>query len=216
MNLALLRKLVCCLWLGGAIAQVQAPANLDGERERIARDRAAVGARFSEREADCQHRFAVTDCVNDAKKEQREALAPLRRQANALDDALRKQHAARRLEDVRNRTDTAQAREREAVVREPPTPANRPASAPSGEPATATVRGVKQKPAPRQMTAHTPPKTLSDAERRANEADSQARIEERKRAAMAHRASVEQRNAQRALSGKRADPLPVPASAAAP
>ena len=209
-----LRRLVCCLWLGGAAAHAQDLSDPRGERERIARERAALEARFTESEAACQSRFAVTDCVNDAKAERREALAPLRRQAIALDDAQRKQRAAQRQENVRKKLSEARAPEREVVVRGAAAAASQPAAATSDEPASAPPRESKQKAAPKPNPARTPKAAPPAADRRAAEAQAQARLEERRRAAQAHREAVERRNAERALSGKRADPLPLPASAA--
>ena len=216
MSGATFRLLLFGACLAGAVAHAQAPEDAGAERERIARDRAAVQALFAEREAACQTRFAVTDCVNEAKTQRREALAPLRRQAVALDDAQRQQRAAQRLEDVRNKAGSVQVREREVVVRDPPAAARKPVAAPPAEAASAPVRDVKRKPAPRRTTARAPAQLKPEAERRAQEAAALARIEARKQAAQAHREAVEQRNAERAARGKRAAPLPVPASAAVP
>lgn len=219
MNRAALRGwLLCGLCCAGASAQAQTPAGPAGERQRLAAERAAVEVRYVEREAACQQRFAVTDCVNDAKKERRDALAPLRRLGAAIDDAQRKQRAAQRREDVRRKVDNAQTREREVVVREAPAAARLPAAAPPAEAGSAPQRKAREatpKPAPRRVTARTAPELPTDAERRAREADAQARIAARKQAAQAHREAVENRNAQRALSGKQADPLPVPPARAA-
>jgi colicin import membrane protein len=209
-------RLLCCLCLDAAVAQAQDSVTPVGERERIARERAAVEALFTGRQAACQSRFAVTDCVNDAKTERREALAPLRRQAIALDDAERKQRAARRLEDVRNKVGGAQAREPEVVVRKIPAAARKAAAAPPDEPAPAAAREANHAPVPRPVTARTPRKLPSQADRQAQESANRARIEARKQAVQAHREAVERRNAQRALTNKRANPLPVPASAALP
>lgn len=208
-------RLLCCLCLDAAVAQAQDSVAPVGERERIARERAAVEALFTARQAACQSRFAVTDCVNDAKTERRAALAPLRRQAIALDDAERKQRAARRLEDVRNKVGGAQAREPEVVVRKIPAAARK-AAAPPDEPAPAAAREANHEPVPRPVTARTPRKLPSQTDRQAQESANRARIEARKQAVQAHREAVERRNAQRALTSKRADPLPVPASAALP
>ncbi len=204
------------LSLAAAAVQAQGPGD---ERQRLAAERAAVEARFAEREAGCQQRFAVTDCVNEAKKERRDAMAPLRRRSAELDDAQRKQRAARQVEAVHRKVDEAQAREREAALREPaaarppaaPAPAEA-ASAPQQE--ARDARQPKLKPPPRRLTARMPPETSTNAERRAREAAGQARIDARKRAAQEHREAVERRNAERASSGKQAAPLPVPASGA--
>ena len=204
------------LCLAGAAALAQSgPAT---ERQRVADERAAVEARFKEQEAACQQRFAVTDCVNAAKKERRDALAPLRRLDAALDDAQRKQRAAERREDVARKLEAAQAPEREAVVRQAGATASA-ASAPA-EAASASVtapREVKPAPPPRRQNVRPPrPERPSEAERRASEAAAEARSAARKQAAQDHREAVEQRNAQRALRGKKVEPLPVPASGSLP
>lgn len=203
------------LSLAAAAVQAQGPA---GERPRLAAERAAVEARFAEREAGCQQRFAVTDCVNEAKMERRDAMAPLRRRSAELDDAERKQRAARQTEEVGRKLDEAQAREREAALREPVVTRS-PQAAALAEAASAPrdgrdAREPKLKPPPRRLTARTPPQASTDAERRATEAAGQARIDARKRATQEHREAVERRNAARASSGKPATPLPVPASGA--
>ena len=134
MNRGLLGWLMCAVCLCGAVAHAQNATLPTGERDRIARERAAVEARFVEREAACQARFAVTDCVNQARGERREALAPLRRQTIALDDEQRQQRAARRLDEVRKKAGSAQPQAREVVVREAPVPARRTDAAPASEP----------------------------------------------------------------------------------
>lgn len=208
--------LVAALALAGSCVCAQAPADFGAERERIARESAAVEARFADRQSACQSRFAVTDCVNGAKKERREALAPLRRQASALDDVQRKQRAAERVEVVRSKVGSAQAREREVVVRGAPGAARESTASAPAEPASAPVREVKPRQAPKRVKARPLPPVKLDAARRADEAAGQARIDLRKQEAQAHREAAERRNAERAASGKRAAPLPTPASGAPP
>jgi hypothetical protein len=206
--------LLCGLCVIGAVARAQAPA---GERQRLAAERAAVDALYLEREAACQRRFAVTDCVNDAKKERRAALAPLRRLGAALDDAQRKQRAAQRQEDVRRKTENAQARDNGALARPAPALKAIPdAPADAGSAPMRMSREVKPAPVPKRLGSRPPPELPTEAERRAREADADARSAARKQSAQANREAVERRNAQRALSGKRADPLPVPASGVLP
>ena len=112
-----------CLALGAARAE--APLNPAAERDRIARERAAVEAQFTERQAACQSRFAVTDCVDAARQERREARAPLRRQAIALDDAQRKQRTAERQGSVRAKVSGAESREIQLGTREATAPLRR-------------------------------------------------------------------------------------------
>ena len=216
MNRGLLGCWVCALCLCGAVAHAQSAASPAGERERIARERAAVEARFVERQAACQARFAVTDCVNQARSERREALAPLRRQTIALDDEQRQQRAARRLEEVRKKAGSAQPQAREVRVRDAPVPAREPDAVPSGEPAASAVREARHPPAPRPASVRKPRAAPSAADRQAQEAASASRLEARKQAAQAHREAVERRNAQRPVGDKRGAPLPLPASGVMP
>lgn len=231
--LAIARSLLLC-WLGlaGTVAQVhaqahalvQAPAGPAGERQRISGERAAVEARFKEQEAACQQRFAVTDCVNEAKKVRRNSLASLQRQGDMLDDAQRKQRAAWQRENISRKLEGAQAREREVVQRGSGAAASAPvasAAATSAQVASAAARAdaastprSTRKEKPREPTrtskAHKAPLRPSNAERSANEAGAQARGAARGQAAQDHREAVERRNAERAKRGKKVEPLPTP------
>lgn len=215
-------SLTVCLWL--ASSAVLAQSGLAAERQRLADESVEVETRFRTQEAACQQRFAVTDCVNLAKQARRDALAPLRRQSAALDDAQRKQRAAERRAAIGDRLEGAQAREREIVVRETPAAAS---SAPSAAPKPSAAAGqtgdnaeaaaapprsirearpAKRPPGPR--SARAAPAPVNDTQRRTREADAQARSAARVQAAQEHRAEVARRNAERASRGKRADPLP--------
>ena len=78
-------------------AQGSAQQQLDQERSRIAAERRAADSRYADAEAACYARFAVNDCVNEAKAARREALADLRRQEVSLnDDERRRKGAAQR------------------------------------------------------------------------------------------------------------------------
>lgn len=208
--------LVClCLALGAARAE--ALLNPAAERDRIARERAAVEAQFTERQAACQRRFAVTDCVDAARQERREARAPLRRQASALDDAQRKQRAAERQGSVRAKVSGAESREIQLGAREATGPVRRAPIVEAEAPATpSTVRHIKPKPAAKPMATRSPRAAPSLPDRRTEEDEAQARLDARRHAAAAHKQAVQQRNAKRELSGKSAAPLPVPAGASAP
>lgn len=67
------------------------------ERARIRQEREAAERRFAERERACQLRFAVNDCVHEARQQRRDVLADLRRQDILLNDAERKRKAAEAL-----------------------------------------------------------------------------------------------------------------------
>lgn len=72
------------------------------ERARIQADRAQAQTRFAREEAACYQKFAVNDCINEARVRRREILADLRRQELSLAEADRKRAGAdqiRRIED---------------------------------------------------------------------------------------------------------------------
>lgn len=85
-------------------AAAEAPA---AERARIATERSRVEAQYQGEERACWARFAVNDCLADARAKRRSALADLRRQEISLNDAERKQRAAERLRSLEQRPDTA-------------------------------------------------------------------------------------------------------------
>jgi hypothetical protein len=68
--------------------------DLRAEQARIDRERAQARARQAEEDADCQQRFAVTDCLERVRRKWQPVLADLRRQEIALNEADRKQRAA--------------------------------------------------------------------------------------------------------------------------
>lgn len=73
------------------------------ERQRIASERAQVQAAFAQRERECHERFMVSDCLEKARRDRREALERLRYQDVILDEAQRRQRAVERMEDIRSK-----------------------------------------------------------------------------------------------------------------
>jgi hypothetical protein len=82
------------------------------ERERIPRERAAVEARFASQEVACYQRFAVNDCLNQAKVTKREALADLRRQEVSLNNAERKRKGAEQVQRMEDKSSVEKQQER--------------------------------------------------------------------------------------------------------
>ncbi len=79
--------LLALAWAGMAAA---AAVGEDNERARIAAERAALNARFAERDRECRARFVVTSCVDDAKRERRLGLDGLKARQLKLDEAKRR------------------------------------------------------------------------------------------------------------------------------
>ena len=78
-------------------------------RARIQAERTRIESRFNAEMADCQRRFVVTACMDEARQRRREALAVPRAEGLALDDIERRERAVARRELL-------QAKQREAAV----------------------------------------------------------------------------------------------------
>lgn len=198
--------LLGCMTGLAAAAWAQSDA---AERDRIRRERADVEAAFAAQERDCQERFAVTACVDDARRSRRSALAELRRQVTVLDEEQRRQRAERRRQLIQENLAREAAEQRDAA----PRPGREPLPAPAqrGSPAEREPKPVR--PAPpkspdgRGPTPKAPP---SDAGRAAQEARHRARFEARQRDARAHEDEVRARNEAAAAKRQPAASLPVP------
>jgi hypothetical protein len=190
---------------GSALAADAMDLRADRERQRAANERRRVEADYAARVKGCEAQFVVTSCMEQAKAERRQALDRLRQQQAVMDDALRKQRAAERLEQLQEKQQAAAAR-RNAPV-QPPRVVKRGAQAASAADA-ASAAGASG-------TAHaTHPGALQLPQQHEPTVDEQARkqsaFEQRQESAAAHRAAVEKRNAQRAAGHKPSASLPVP------
>jgi len=165
------------------------------DRERIARQRAEADARFQARRQECEQRFAVTSCVDEARAEHRQAVQRLRGEEGVLDEAQRRQRAAARMAAIEQRQRGEQER----------------ASAPraSRESAPMQVKPPRERPAAAARHASAP---ASAPDHAADEARSRARFEDRQRQAREHREQAQERQAQREKDGKKVAPLPDPAA----
>ncbi len=182
----------------GLLACMPAQADDRQERARIARERDEATLRFQQRQRECEQRFAVTACVDEARAEHRQALLRLRGQESVLDEAERKRRAAQRMAAIREKVSAEAARD---AVPRPVRPA----------PAI-TVSAPRQKPSA-APAASRPTASASSPERSAQEARSRERFEKRQREAKAHRDEAARRQAERAKDGKAAvRPLPDPAA----
>lgn len=159
----------------------------EAERERIRSERARIEAAFAEQEKACYSRFAVNDCIDDARARRRAGLADLRRQEVSLNDQERKRKADERLREVQERQ-AEQARRQQAAPAPAPASVPPPAARPAPRPQPAT---------PRQPDAPPAPDTRENLRRH------QERLEE----AQERKGRVEQRAAER---NKPSRPLPVP------
>jgi colicin import membrane protein len=178
-------------------------------REQIDAERAAAQARYEQAIAECERRFVVTSCVDQAKAERRATLDRLSREQMVLDDAQRKRRAEERREQIaaKKARQAQQAQQaQEAATREA---ASSPTLPRKPRPSTAPASGTK--PARRIEPRSSEAAAAAAAEAAERAADSQQRRER----AQAHAEAVRRRNAERAAERVPAAPLPVPGTSAA-
>lgn len=185
------------------LAAVAAAGPQPATRAEVAAQRTAIEQRFAKEKAECQERFTVSACVDEARERRREALAPLVAREHELAAEERKSRAAAQMQRVRERDlgasqDEAQRRERLVIA--PPRAA---ASAPAAH-------------APRAVSPAEAARARQQADEKA-EADAAQRREQ----AQERRQRVQQRIAEREAKEKTrtkplAKPLPLPDAAAAP
>lgn len=83
-----------------ALAEPSMPLDVQAERLRIDAERSQHEAAFAVAERDCYRRFAVSDCLSDARHARRMALDELRRQEIVLNDQNRKTRAGQALQRI--------------------------------------------------------------------------------------------------------------------
>lgn len=195
------RALAVLALVQGLVAVAQGPAAIDDrvERERIARERSEATARHDQRRRECELRFAVTACVDEARAEHRQTMIRLRRQEALLDEGQRKARAAQRLAAIEQKR--GEERVRVVVPR-----AEARASAPEPRPPRGAASSAERASTPAAAAA------ASAADRRSAEARSRARFDAQQRDAAARREAVQQKRIQREKNGKPPSaPLPDPA-----
>ena len=79
---------------------VEAQTTMDGQRLRIAAERASLQASFDLQSAACYKKFWVNNCLDDLKAERLGVMSDLRRQEVALNDLERKAKGAEQLQKL--------------------------------------------------------------------------------------------------------------------
>ena len=191
---AVLLALLAATAVAAAPAAAEAP---EAERARIAAWRSRVEAQYQTEERACWGKFAVNDCLAEARAKRRSALADLRRQEILLNDAERKQRAAERLRAGEQRPDPAQPAGPAPKVRERGDRDAAAAQRAAEQAAREAEHARRWKPAPK-------PRAASAADR----ADELARREaERARRAQRAAANVQRREAQERQARERQEAL---------
>jgi len=194
----------------GALAQdAEDPA---AARSRISTERAQVEAGFRVQEKACYGKFAVNDCLKDARARRREAMADLKRQETSLNDADRKRKGAERQRAIEERATAeknAAAPDRPAkgkAAHPLPQADAPPKSADRAHAAEANAADARERKRLAQLKTE---EKKAEALRRAEDAAQNAqRSKDQQTEAKEHKASVEKRLAERKKPPAR--PLPPP------
>ncbi|MGE5330786.1 MAG: hypothetical protein ACM3Q3_03385 [Nitrospirota bacterium] len=183
-----------------APAEQEAHARAAG-REAVRKEREAIARSLRQAEAGCYQRFAVEDCLRDARRRARDAQATLRQREAVWDEAERQERAARRRQDIQQRQN-----ERGAVPAPVRPAAPRARLDPEADQAKAAQRAdhlVQKQEDARKAQAQRRQAVQQQA------AQARARHTERVQAAAARKARLQQRQAEDAAKGKKpAAPLP--------
>jgi colicin import membrane protein len=185
------------------------------EHDRIKLEREQAEAAYQTQERECRQRFVVTPCLDQAKRDRRQAMDRLRQQQEVLDEAQRKQRAAQRIDEIRAKVSGDEAKQREAMARERRKEKQRAeaAAAAASNPVSEAAGASSAASSAEAGRAHVP---SSSAKSSADEAKHLADYERRQHEAQAHKDAVARRNAERAATGKpAAKGLPTPGSAPA-
>lgn len=162
-------------WVGAA--GVAEPPGADrAELLRLSEERAVIAQQFTAESAQCERRFFVNACLDEAKSKRSAALRPLELREAALDAQERRARAAAQRERVSQREREfaeAEGRERTAQLLAAPAPAA-PVAAKAGPDPAATPAVPSQQPSPQQSQKLKADKAQDEAKRReAQKADYQ-------------------------------------------
>jgi len=165
------------------------------ERSRIAAERRAVQAGFESARAACEKRFVVTECLDAARADRRQALDRLQRQQVVLDEARRRARAAERQRDIETRATIADERDAQPLP-----------------PVRVAASGVQP---PRRPNHAAPTQAAASASADAQAQRRRVTFAQRQAAAREHQRAVDERNARQDAQHKPAAALPLPAPSSA-
>lgn len=202
------RLALLLLALAAAAVHAQAPDEA-AERARIRQEREAADQRFAEAEKACRAKFAVNDCIAAARRERNATVNELKRQERVLNDAERVRNAAKRQQEIDERSSPERQQEaaekRAKALQEQQEREKRAAEKASRRAADDAgreqrgERGVKEpkaEPGP-QGSAREPHGATRSGPSAAEAAKNRAEYEARVKEAEQHKAEIAARNAKR-------------------
>ncbi|MFS2024084.1 hypothetical protein ACL58G_12955 [Massilia sp. GER05] len=175
---------------------VTSVAQADQQLAAVARERAAIEARFAERERVCYDKFFVNNCLDEAKERRRSALAAQRAievQAEHFKRQAVVEERDRNLAEAERRFKEQEAR----MAAEPPKPAAEPTPAPAPRKAVAPERMAERD---ARLRAQKQQEAANAGKRAQNVRD----YEERKAQSEERQRKVAQRKAEKAAKAAKA------------
>ncbi|MBS0340218.1 MAG: hypothetical protein JSS56_06795 [Proteobacteria bacterium] len=179
------------------------------EKSRIGDERKAAETRYEQDRTVCYQKFAVQDCLNDARRTRRATVEDLNRQEAVINDAERKRRGAAELERLEQKGELSaeDAAKREQSVQSQREREQRAAERASERQSKDAQAAANRRDFENKRRAHAQ-EQADAAERRAQEEVMRQRYEARLKQAEQDRAELEKRNAQR--TKPRSAPLPTP------
>lgn len=202
----LLAVLAWPVWAQAPAAQAEADA---AEKSRIDTERKAAEARYDQQRAVCYQKFAVQDCINDARRKRRAQVDDLNRQEAIINDAERKRRGAAQLDRLEQKGELSpdDAAKREQALRSQQDREQRASERAADRQAKEAEAVANRRAFEDKQRAHAQEQART-AERRAQDEADRQRYEEKLKKAEQDRAALEERNAKR--TKPRAAPLPTP------
>jgi hypothetical protein len=104
-------RFLLALAFAAAAVHAQTVPDEAAERDRLARERQVAEAKYKEAQKSCRAKFAVTDCLDKARREYQQVVGGIKRQEHVLNDVERKRRAAeaQRQIDEKNSPEAQQA-----------------------------------------------------------------------------------------------------------
>ena len=190
------------LW---CLVVVALPATAADARGQAIEQQRLLNLKFDEQDRRCRQQFVVTACVDDVRRQRRDAVAPWREKELAAADDLRQQRAAQRQREISSKQSAAAAN---AAVS---------ASANAASGASAPARAQPRASSPTQALPTRQGAAAPDSQSLASR-EALRRVQaaaKRQQQADVDAARINKLKAEQAARGKAAAPLPVPGAASA-
>ena len=202
---------IAALLLAAGLCHAQTAPSPAEERARIRHERQVIEQALAQAEAACYQRFAVENCLSQARQTARKAQLDLRQQETAINEVERRQRSAQRASEMAERERTrpipapVPPRVQKAPRAAPQSPAPEPrVVTPTTSSSTERAQQARQRARQQQQKrkAHYTNQAQATAEQAAQAAKARQQYEQKNAAAAQRRAQVLQSQADAAAAGR--------------